>query len=198
MFSLLRFAWFSHCVALRSFHVFTAHSPFFQVSHPSWNLIRVFPLCSLCRLRGSSSVLLSSPRSAVLRSLTFSWHPGMTCLRFASVSEQTVVDYPESAFGVRDIWRAHARKHTRRLCANTLCVTHSDEIKTRLHAREWSREQAWPLQKEVSLVWNIDVLWDLRGVMHEIYKLLLPVSVFTFCCEVLLFSFKAMSENKRK
>lgn len=47
---------------------------------------------------------------------------------------------------------------------------------------ESDKDVARPLQKKVGLVWNIDVLWDLRGAAHEIYKLLLPVAMFTFCC----------------
>lgn len=131
-----------------------------------------------------------------LRSLTFSWDPGllMTFLRFVSLSEQTAVDYLESAFGVKDIW--HARTHT--VSAQLPCdVTHREDIKKRLHAREWRRELARPLQKEVGLVWNIDVLWDLRGAVHETYKLLPPVAMFTVCWGVMLFLFKAMSESKQ-
>lgn len=77
-------------------------------------------------------------------------------------------------------------------------MSHRDNIKKWLHARELQRERARPLQKEVGLVWNIDVLWDLRGAVHEIYKLLLPVAMFTFWGGVTLFSFKAVSENKQK
>lgn len=62
---------------------------------------------------------------------------------------------------------------------------------------ESDREIARPLQKEVGLVWNIDVLWDLWGAVHEIYKLLPPVATYTFCCGVTLFLFKAVSENKQ-
>lgn len=122
-------AWSSHSIVLCSFHVSVAHSPLFQVSHPDSNLITALPSCSLCRFRCSSSALLSSPRSAVLHSLTFSWDPGllMTFLQFVSLSELAAVDYLKSVFGVRDSWHAHACTHTCRLWANTLWC----------HTQEW-------------------------------------------------------------
>lgn len=97
----------------------------------------------------------------------------------------------------RHLTRTHVRAPA--VSAQIPCdVRHRDDVKDRFHAWEWQRERARPLQKGAGLVWNIDVLRDLRGAVREIRKSLAPVAMFTFCCGVAWFWFKAVSENKQK
>lgn len=180
--------------ALSTYQRLTVHD--FKFHNPSSNLITALPLCSLCRFRRISSALLSTPRSAVLLSLTFSWDPGllMTFLRFVSRLSRSRLWLI--------IWHQHlvsetSDMHVRVRTPTVLTQIPCDDIKKQLHAREWRKEQARPLQMEVGLVWNIDVLWDLWGAKREIYKLLPPVAMFTFYSGVTLFWFKAVSENKK-
>lgn len=136
-------------------HYFKFHPPL-QISsqHSHYVLSADSDAPHLLCFHPSRSVVL---RSVVLRSLTFSWDPGllMTFLRFVSLSEPTC--------GWLSRISSWCQRHLTRTCAFALppslrkysCdVTRRDDIKKRLHAREWQRETSatsskgsWPCLK---------------------------------------------------
>lgn len=109
----------------------------------------------------------------------------MTSLRLVSVGADCGWLSRISIWCQRHLTRTHTRARAPAVSAQIARdVTDGDDIKGRHHARatEWTSATS-----SKGLVWNIDVLWDLRGAAPEIYKLTPPVAMFTFCCGVARF-----------